>query len=221
MKSIYNLRDDELNSIISIDGFDDMKVTTLYSSLSSKWGPLVKIGIKNKNISIYPCKVDKDDISFEIIRIPFKDIEYYVPDGEVYHEQVISGGGSGKINVGGAIVGTVIAGAPGMVLGGQRKVNEVKSTTVEHDTRKLKLLYKKGGITETVYLHSDCYDFFIDNLPEKDHEVVMANKKNKHIKSSSDVGVKDKIKELKEMLDEGLITEEEFETKKKALLDDM
>ena len=56
--------------------------------------------------------------------------------------------------------GRIIAGAPGMVLGGSRKVNEIKSTTVDHDTRKFKLLYLEKGVSKTIYLQNDCYDFF-------------------------------------------------------------
>ena len=218
--SRYNLRNDELNSIKAIDGFDGEFTTFIYNDLNDKYGNMFTITIKDRVLSIYPFNINEDYAGqFDIKRILFDDIQYYVLDGEKYHEQIISGGGSGDINIGGAIIGGMIAGGAGMVLGGQRKVNEVTSTTVEHDTRKIKMIYLKNGISSVIYFEIDIYDFLLDKMPEKDYEVVVTNKRSKHINFS--VSDLDKMKELKLMLDDGLITQEEYEQRKNKILDNM
>ena len=209
-----------LDAIKIIDGYDEMKTTVLYNDLNSRYGENVIIYIKNKKISIYPIIIRNNKENVKIIKIPFESITYFAHEGDIYREQVISGGGSGDINYEGAIVGGLIAGSAGMVVGGQRKVNEVTSKTVEHDTRKIRLLYTDKDGNKSLYFPHDCYDFFLDCFPEKDYEVVTTNKKKKHIKVNDEVSLKEKIKELKNMLEEGLITQEEYDEKRKKLLDE-
>lgn len=218
----YKYYDDMVDAMVAIDGNYPVNFSILYDEK----GPskVVEVKITPKELIIYPKDPNLTIQDLHIIKIKLDDIEFFQEEGEVYREQVISGGGSGKINVGGAIVGDILAGPAGMILGGQRKVEEIKSETVTHDTRKIVLSYflnKKSKIRRKLFFSKDIKQFFSDNIPEKEFSIVELNKKKKLVDNNNNANssVKDKMKELNEMLKENLITQEEYDEKKKALLD--
>lgn len=220
METRYNYNQDRLNAMNYIDGFEVGHFTFLYSSLEERVGETVKIVKKEDELIIYPTRVTETNNDFKILKIKIKDIEYFKNDGEKYREQKISGGGSTGINVGGAILGSIIAGDAGMILGGQRKVNEITSTTITHDNRKTKFSYFEGKTRKTLYFALEDFEYFQDIIPEKDFDVVSTTRKNKLVKKEES-STKKKLKELKELLDEGLIDKEEFDERKKKLLDEI
>lgn len=234
METRYNYNQDRLNAMNYIDGFEAGHVTFLYSSIEAKVGEIVKIVKKKDELIIYPTKVASDAKEFKILKIKLKDIEYFKTDGEKYREQKISGGGSTGIDVGGAILGSIIAGAPGMIIGGQRKVQEITTTTITHDTRKTKFSYFEGNQRKTLYFALEDFEYFQDTIPDKEYDIVSTKRKNKFVEEDAsstknktktvekeETSTKQKLKELKELLDEGLIDKDEFDERKKKLLDEI
>ena len=219
MSSKFNYNKDRINAMEYIDGYQTGYYSLMYPSLDSLSSSTVKLTIKDNKLVIYPTNVKSDD-DFSIIKINLDDIEYFTVEGEKYYEQKITGGGSTGIQYGGAALGYLIAGDAGMVLGGQRKVNDIKSSTVKHDNRKVKLSYFVNKKRCALYFMLTDLEFFQDNMPDKDYSVVSENKKNKYIKKD-EISSKDKLKELKDMLDNDLITKEEYEKKKNKILDEM
>lgn len=215
----YMYYEDIIDSMSAIDGNYPMK----YALLTDDHNGLRKVLIKitPDEMIIYPKDEIQSEKDLNITKIKRDDIEFYQEEGEIYREQVISGGGSGKINVGGAIVGDILAGPAGMIIGGSRKVKDVKSETVTHDTRTIVLSYffsKEHKIRRKLVFDKGIKQFFDDNIPEKEYSIVELNKKKKLIENDN-IGVKDKLKELNEMLKENLITQEEYDEKKKVLLE--
>lgn len=221
METRYNYNQDRLNAMNHIDGFETGHITYLYSSVEATVGEMVKIVKKEDELIIYPARVAENAIEFKILKIKLENIEYFTTDGEKYREQKISGGGSTGVDIGGAILGGIIAGAPGMIIGGQRKVQEITSTTITHDTRKTKFSYFEGKQRKTLYFRLTDFEYFQDTIPDKEHDIVSTKRKNKYVEAEEPASLKKKLKDLKELLDEGLIEQDEYEERKKKLLDNM
>lgn len=214
MKSIYDVKKIELETIKKIEKTNEgCSVRKINSNYIYPY-TLVTVLVDKPYLKIIPNNTLND--KYEIFKIDIDDIEYYGIEGEKYREQVISGGGSGKIDIGGAIIGGLIAGEAGMILGGARKVEEIKSHTVEHDTRHTKLSFMINGERKYMTFSLNLYQYLYDNIPEKDYEVVITKNKNKYIYGENDD--KKKLEKLKELYNLNLITKEEYEEKRNEIL---
>lgn len=150
-------------------------------------------------------------------------IDYFERTGEVFHESKISGGGGGGVSIVGAIVGGIIAGGTGAIIGSRQRVNPIKSEIITHDERVTNLkFYDRNNERHTLALGANAFEVFQDVIPEKEHGFVMANKSSKTLteNSSSEKGKSEieLLREFAKLKDEGIITVEEFEAKKKQLL---
>ncbi len=96
---------------------------------------------------------------------PIKQIAFFREVGNVQYTTSVSGGG---VNLAGAVVGGMVAGAAGAVIGSRQAVT---SSTETHDDRKVVLKLNDG--TEMVYNYK-YYDYFIKLIPEKEYSFVMA-----------------------------------------------
>lgn len=156
--------------------------------------------------------------------IPIKDIRYFKRVGQVRTETKISGGGGGGSSISGAVVGGLIAGTAGAVIGSRKKVEPIKSETITYDSRGVALAwrYQKDGEWRDNGLHLDsqAYEILMELIPEKQYDYVMSQKLPKE-QPTQTKSTKEKLTELKEMLDDGLITQEEFDAKKQQLLENM
>lgn len=132
------------------------------------------------------------------------DIIYYTNDGSTQYVSNVNGGGS---SLKGAVVGGLVAGAAGAVIGSRKKV---ETTVSERDTRETIIMTKSGEER----IHYKYYEFLTKLIPEKEFTVVQLNSYNNAPKLS----VADELKDFKDLLDKGIITQEEFEAKKKELL---
>lgn len=165
----------------------------------------------------------------EIIKkIRIDDIEYFQEKGEVNYSTEISGGGGGRINVSGAVIGGLTFGIAGAVIasraGKAAKNQEIQSETIKHDNRSVVLRYidTEGKINDEVYSF-EYYDVFNQLIPNKEYAYVQIHGS----KNNTDTGnVKptvggipvEELKQLKELMDMEVITKEEFEAKKRILL---
>jgi hypothetical protein len=179
------------------------------------------------NICFFPCSPETvDSISFATLKInsvPVSQIEYFSKRGEVFRENKISGGGGGGSSIGGAVAGGLIAGEAGAVIGSRKKVNEIKSELITHDTRETFLNYFDGNERHSLFFDDNAFQRFNDLIPEKEFSIVNAIKSSEIIKNqvsaNSQKSVTDQLRELAKLRDDGIITENEFNEKKKQLLD--
>ncbi len=156
------------------------------------------------------------------VNLPMSSIEYFATQGEIYRENKISGGGGGGSSVGGAVVGAVIAGEAGAIIGSRKKVEEIKSETITHDTREAFINYFDDDKKRmSMFLIFNDFQTLNDIIPEKNYSVVSALKTStviNKIKENNIKSVTGKIRELSSLKDDGIITEDEFSEKKKELL---
>jgi hypothetical protein len=158
-----------------------------------------------------------------LYKIPLGNISYYAVEGEVIHENKISGGGGGGADVGGAIVGGLIAGAAGAIIGGRKKIESIKSELVTHDNRSTILYFKDVNNKEQKLVFTFLsHEKIIELLQENSVDIKNTKTNNeilsKQIATNSSPSLAYQIRELGKLRDEGLITEREFQQKKKQLL---
>lgn len=217
----YNVNQNHLTFIRYLDGAGNGFYTTLLNGISSiPNNSIVTVLVKDNRFKVFPMAFSEENNETEnkkivIFDIPIDDIEYFSVVGEKYREQIISGGGSSNINIGGAVLGGIIAGDAGMILGGQRKVKEIQTKTVVHDTRCLCGSYFSNNKRYKLFFDKDLEQYLLDNIGDLEKDIVDTKKKNKMVNKTSK---KDKLEELKELYDEKLISKEEYlESRKKIL----
>lgn len=98
-------------------------------------------------------------------RYPINQIMFFREVGSVQYTTSVNGGG---VNLAGAVVGGMVAGAAGAVIGSRQAVT---SSTKTHDDRKVVLKLNDGR--EKVYDYK-YYEYFIKLIPEKEYSFVMA-----------------------------------------------
>lgn len=167
---------------------------------------------KDNNI-LYLCGTHKDS-NVRKISIPIKDIKFYTRNGDYRVDTIVEGGG---VNVGGAIVGSVVAGGVGALLAGREKIT---TTNKEIDDRNTYLYYSENNQNKRMVFTSKGYKELLKLIPEKEIRYIENNKiveSSKYQKDNDNV-YKD-IERLAELKDKGILTEEEFNQKKQLLLD--
>lgn len=142
----------------------------------------LKIGLTQKDdLILYNLyKPEKEKVEYEpefriippnpgkitvLERYAVKQIMFFREVGSVQYTTSVNGGG---VNLAGAVVGGMVAGAAGAVIGSRQAVT---SSTETHDDRKVVLKLNDGR--EKVYDYK-YYDYFIKLIPEKEYSFVMA-----------------------------------------------
>lgn len=179
------------------------------------------------DISFFPCSLSNIDsvsiANLKVKTISLSQIEYFSKGGEIFRENKITGGGGGGSSIGGAVAGGLIAGEVGAVIGSRKKTSEIKSELITHDTRNAFLNYFDNNERHTLFFDIDAYQIFNDLIPEKEYTIVNAIKSSEIIKNqiriSSQKSITDQLRELAKLRDDGIITENDFNEKKKQLLD--
>jgi hypothetical protein len=160
------------------------------------------------------------------ISIPIEYIQFYTRNGDCKVENIVEGGGVsvGKAIIGGivgAIIGVVLMGTVGMFIGfgigalltGR---NKVTTTNKEIDNRKTYLNYLENNENKRMVFTSRDFDELLKLIPEKEMSYI---ENNKIIESESQNDTYKDIEKLAELRDKGILTEDEFNNKKKLLLD--
>lgn len=150
------------------------------------------------------------------------EIIYYCIEGDFHTETHISGSTQGTPNIKGAVVGGALAGTTGAIIGSQYKTNStpISSSTVIADKRYLALYYNQNGVSEKIVMEigytevNDALAILHQLLPDKDIQIVQSQAGQHQILESS----ADELLKYKGLLDQGIISQEEFEQKKKQLL---
>lgn len=166
-----------------------------------------------KNIS--DLRKYSDSMDFQLIKIHRNDIDYYIVKGSEWDstDSYSSGGGT---NLKGAVVGGILAGGAGAIIGSNHK-REVKTHTftTHHDNRYLELFYRDNQKTVKKIINYTAYALFEKWFPEKEYEYINSIGNNIAEETNDKFA---QIQKYKELLDNNIITVEEFEKKKKELL---
>lgn len=145
-------------------------------------------------------------------------ILYFSREGEVYTETKVSGGGGGGSDIGDAIIGGIIAGAPGAVIASRGKQQPIKSETIKHDTRKTVLVYKGGKLE---FAPGD-YNVLMRLIPEKEISVVKQQKAMEAAAAKKEsTNIEARLEKLESLKAKGLINDVEYQEKRQKILDEL
>lgn len=154
--------------------------------------------LENNAIKIFAAKWEAE--YFQLRTIPIANIIFYSREGEVHTETYGYGGGSSY----------------SMVTGWNGKVDPVVISTELKDNRKTILLYQENGKDYALELGHADYLVLKKLIPEKDITITSNGKTENKMDS-----LNDKLKTLKTLYEQELISKEEFETRKEQLLQDL
>ena len=212
---------------ISVDKIYFVNKSVAYIMDHCKYKAFEKANFNNLLQVIYSSAIDCDDVVFFSKE---GDIQYTT---SVYGGQIKGGGSS----IGGAIVGGIIAGGVGAIIGSRQKIESEGITSVEnrHDSRITNIRYKKEGKFEArQYIGFQLYNMLLKYIPEKDLLQVQLSQNRIQETDSNIVGTnisqqnyeakqiddtEDKLKKIKELYEKDLISKEEYDEKRKAIID--
>lgn len=164
----------------------------------------------------------KDDILLSTIELETSKIISYYQTGQKFLETKISGGGSTGANVPGAILGGAVGGMVGALIGGQSKTDPITSETIVHDERVTYVIYNNNGESIALRFDYDFYNILVALLPEKDRVAfsgMPVNRPQQSVgQSNNEIPIADKIKQLDNLLAQGIITESEYRDARAELI---
>jgi len=174
---------------------------------------------ENKDVNVFLDNIRTlEDIEKRVVEVNFDEIERFEVRGNVHYDIEISGGGS---NILGALGGAVLFGSAGAIGMG---VNSIESSTAKKDDRCIVITSKKSG--EIVVSNGNEVDTELlvlrKKIPQKEYSFEKGwlndcEKQEPIPESVKQISV-DEFQTLKRLFEEGIITQEEFDAKKKQLL---
>ena len=179
-------------------------------------------------LSTMESKIETD--TWRIV-VPYDDIIYFQEKGDIAYSTVVEGGQvtSKGVSVGGAVAGKLLFGDVGALIGSRAgtgiKSEGITSTVNEHDNRYVVLrFYKSDKSVQEESFGYDVFSLLNTMFPEKEYSYVsvnkLAEKRTDTPLQSAPQGEEliEQLKKLKDLVDIGILTEEEFVAKKKQLL---
>ena len=184
---------------------------------------------KFNKIELFKFALEKYDINhIHAFCIPLDHIEYFAKDGEKYTTQEISGGGGtvGGYSLTGAVVGGVIAGGAGAIIGSRKKgeIAPITTKTTMHDETFCFIKYRTND-NQLCEVYSSDTEVFYEALkrviPEKEYSYVISKSQVQAPAGASQKSSEERLLNLKKLLDQGLITEEEYTKKRNTILEEI
>ncbi len=167
------------------------------------------------------CFVGRHDF----FKVNLNDIEMHTFDGEIKYVPIVKNTCK-DISLSGALVGSVVAGSAGMIVGATKDRNHFETEMKEIDQRNVYVYLKVNDevkmfhVTKSFFNDSFTFDEFIKKeLPEKSDTYLKVQATTDTSASIKNSSIEDQLVELKRLLDNGLITEEDYNAKKKTILD--
>lgn len=157
--------------------------------------------------------------------ISINDIKFYKMEGSIQNITDISGGEiyGGGSSIKGAVVGGILAGEAGAIIGSRKEVrsNPIRSRIRQIDNRILKVYFEFNEKVEIKEFPSSFYDVFLRFIPEKSYDYVASSRQTENINSKSDnkQDVKEKLLKIEFLHKEGMLSEEEYQKKRKEIID--
>lgn len=162
------------------------------------------------------AKLKQTGCKSQAISVAFDDILCYKIEGSVQHLSNVTGGG---VNMQGAVAGAIIAGDAGAIIGSQIGT-QTTTEVITKDDRRITLYINENNKMETLTINSKNIDktinAFRELIPNKEESVVQIES-SKNTRTAA-ISSADELKKYKELLDSGVISQEEFDAKKKQLL---
>lgn len=175
----------------------------------------------DSSYDISSIRDDEGNYDIDCFRLPIRNIKYYAKEGDVQYSTHVSGGGGGGFSMSGALVGGLIGGDVGAIIGSRKPVEEIRSYTDKHDTRKTILKYYNGREFVSQTYPATMYDALETIIPEKEFNVVQLDVASARSNQDISRDIKQRIQKLHELKEEGLITDEEYNIKRSELLTDI
>ena len=172
--------------------------------------------LENEIVSFLPLKTE------DCIRIPSANIVYYRCVGDEHYYTQVSGGGGGGSSLTGAVIGGALAGSAGAVIGSRKGTNPIQ-TTVRHINNKQTMLRVNldGSLLTLSFADDRLYQKLLSWIPEKDFIFVSAANSSVCENDETEGDAESRLRQLKTMFDEALITEEEYNEKRKDILSEL
>ncbi len=145
-----------------------------------------------------------------------------------YSTTEITGGGGtvGGSSLKGAIVGGVVAGGAGAVIGSRKeaKIDPIKTHTTVYEEAEVCIKYRDfdGNLKEVLANSRDVFDALKKLIPEKEYAYILSQNRiqpQQTIEEKS--SIEDRLVKTKELLEKGLISQEEYEKKRQDILSEM
>lgn len=200
---------------------DGIAITNIHIILNAKF-PSGRWNFSSEDVSKNIAEMDKivklwDDkyIEKQFKVIAYENVEYFTVKGDVHYETNVSGGGA---NIQGAAKGAFLFGDAGAIVG-SRVGTEISSSTRSVDNRRLMVRLKSTGeeiCIATQYKIEELLFVLRKMIPEKEYSAEGGFVKKEETVTKK--GYNEELIELKALLDSGVITQEEFDAKKKQLL---
>lgn len=177
------------------------------------------VWVENQILKLFPqwenaYLFDNYKNSYVLTEIPLKDIVCCKITGDFFNETIVTGGGGGGSSLKGAIVGGIIAGEAGAIIGSRKKNEPIKTTNVSHDTRRTVLTFKKENQLYSINFLFQNYTLLKEKIQL--HNLTQSPWLQQDTTKSDSVF--QQLREFKILLDEGVITEEDYKRKKSQLL---
>lgn len=191
------------NTLYFIQGWDDYFIKHIEAKFISNV-------FADKNVEFEPLGIRA---------ILYENIEFYYKEGDIQYTSDVTGGGG--LSLTGAIIGGIVAGGVGAIIGSCKSIDPIRTKVSTHNATKTVLVYKDGDerVSEEYERH-ELYNYLLLKIPEKDLKTVQLSLANSnHTKNNSGASAADEIRKFKGLLDDGIISQEEFEMKKKQLLE--
>lgn len=155
-----------------------------------------------------------------LLAIPERDLISYTVTGDKKYITKVTGGGGGGSSFGGAVVGGMLGGATGAVIGSRKATQPITTdvVTVNNQNTIVNCMIK-GNNVHFVFTSGGMYNELLKMSPSKELNIL-----SKGLNTMQKADKKDNIErltELKKMLDNELITQSEYEEKKKEILSEM
>ena len=150
--------------------------------------------------------------TIEETSVNIDDILYFKYDENTSYTTSISGGGA---NFEGAVKGAVLAGATGAIIGGGAR--PVTSRTEKHTEKAFVIKYTDGTEKTEDEYPEKFNEVYMTLIPQKEYSFVALKAANASSAKTEQSELEDLVK-LKELLDKGIITQKEFDAKKKQIL---
>lgn len=147
---------------------------------------------------------------FGVYGLSLDKISFFSRKGDFYIET------KSEVKRTGRITGALIAGGSGFATGTN---SEIVNTTNEIDKRSTYLYLNNGTDTQVISFSSDSYSIFMKLIPQFEYDNIATKSQSANvvnINESPDIDIK--LKQIANLKESGLITEEEYNAKKAEIL---
>jgi len=149
----------------------------------------------------FPRHISVGEENFKLVQIPKDQIYFYVESGDV--NTIVNGTGGHS--------------SYSFLTGFHGKINPIEISTTIQDTRCIQLYYKENSTDCRFDLAFEDLNYLRRILPGKDYETV-ARSQASAPHTTSEKTTSDKLKELSDMLANGLITQQEYDEARRSLV---